>query len=298
MSSDSGSPDACPPPLMWQDVRREFLAESTLLKIESPHGAVTARVWGEGAPLYLLPSFSSPAELYCLLVWLLRNDFQCVAVEPAFDQLPRQCWLMSDFGHLIRRLADELGHGVVSVFGANFGAAWGLAAARLLPERISRLMLLQGFAHRRLSFGERQLMRLCGLSSRKLAALPGRVAIQTQNQRRWFPPFDPSRWQYYLDATGGMPLRELSRRAQAVHTFDLRGELAAIAVPTLLIRTEGEGRVAGDCQIELERSLPRVQVEWLHTTGQLPYLTHPHRLAKLMRAFCAERSAEAIPSVT
>ena len=290
MPSEKESSEVCPPPLLWQDVRREFLAQSQLRSIDSSAGPLSLRVWGDGPALYLLPGFSCPAELYCLLVWLLRNDFQCVTVESTGEHR----WSINDLAESLRNVADALEHDSFSVLGANFGAAWGLAAARRMPRQISRLLLLQGFARRRLSFAERMLARLCRFSSGSLKSFPGRVMFQTQNHRRWFPPFDPTRWQYFLDATGEMPLRELSRRAAAIARFDLRSELSGVAVPTLLVRTEGEGQTAAEGQIELERLLPRAEVEWLHTTGQLPYLTHPHRLAKLIRTFCAVGSAEAV----
>ncbi len=294
MLTERESPEACPPPLLWQDVRREYLAQSAVEQIDTPTGPVAARVLGNGPALYLLPGFSCPAELYCLLVWLLRDEFQCVTVEPSGEPPSGVRWSMNDLAESLELVADRWGHRSLSLFGTNFGAAWGLAAARQMPQRISRLILLQGFARRRLSFGERTLLQLCRLSSRTLNSFPGRVVFQTQNHARWFPPFDSTRWQYYLDATGAMPLRELSRRASAIQRFDMRDQFADVSVPVLLIRTEGEGRVAGDCQKDLEQRLTQVEVEWLHTTGQLPYLTHPHRLAKLIRTFCAERSAEAV----
>lgn len=294
MTTPDSATEGCPPPLMWQEVRREFLAQSESLMIDSVAGPMAVRVWGSGPPIYLLPGFTSPAELYCLLVWLLRDDFRCVTIEP-LATLRSSIVPSAPFANdvdMVRGVADELGDAEFSILGANFGAAWGLAAAQAMPSRVTRLMLMQGFAHRRLSFLERRLAGWCRHSRRHLANLPWRETIQTQNHRRWFPPFDLTRWQYYLDATGAMPLRELARRADAVARFDVRSQLSEIAVRTLLVRTEGEGQVSAACQAELERSLPNVQAEWLHNSGQLSYLTHPHRLAKLMCAFCAEAHVE------
>ena len=55
----------------------------------------------------------------------------------------------------------------------------------------------------------------------------------------------------------------------------------------LLIRTEHEGQISDECQTVLEQGLPQVAVERLASTGPLAYLTHPHRLAKSLRAFLA-----------
>lgn len=288
MESHDPSPQACPPPLMWQDVRREYLAQSESRSISSPHGTANVRILGAGASLYLLPSFAAPAELFCLLFWLLRDEFRCVTVERDWTNLTNRTAAPSleHDADLLWAVADELGDATMDVCGANYGAAWGLAAAQRQPGRISRLILLEGFLHRRLSFFERQLAWICGWSRRTLASVPGREFLQMQNQRRWFPPFDQTRWQYFLDATGEMPLNELSRRARAISRFDLRSAAGEIKTPTLVIHTEGDSALAETGQLELERRLPNVQSEWLHNTGQLAYLTHPHRMAKLIRGFC------------
>jgi pimeloyl-ACP methyl ester carboxylesterase len=72
---------------------------------------------------------------------------------------------------------------------------------------------------------------------------------------------------------------------------DLRPDLPQIRQPVLLVRTEGEGAVSAACQEELAAALPHAKSEWLHTTGQLPYLTHPHRLAKLVKSFLVNESS-------
>lgn len=292
MSVRPAAPEACPPPLLWQDVRREYLARSTSTTVDSAAGPVAVRTWGAGPVLYCLPGFTSPAELYGLMIWLLRDEFQCVTIEPAeiskspgrsASQTP-----MQQYVEMLRAVIQAQGVTKYSILGANFGAAWGLAMARAEPGSISRLILLHGFAHRRLSWSEWALKTACSFSRRTLSQFPGRETFQVQNHRRWFPPFDETRFQYFLDASGEIPLREVARRAHAVMLFDLRNSLSQILVPTLLVRTEGEGRVATTLQDELSRGLPNVRQEWLHNTGQLPYLTHPHRLAKLIRIFHAE----------
>lgn len=284
MSSPEVTPEACPPPLMWQDVRQEYLAQSERREIASRYGTIAVQIQGTGPALYFLPGFSTPAELYCLLVWLLRDEFCCVVVEHGSSGAKS----MSDQADLLADAAHGLGDEVFSIFGANFGAAWGLATAQRYPERVSRLMLQQGFLRRRLSTFERLLGWMCGRSRRTLAELPYREAVQTQNQRRWFPPFDETRWNYFLETSGVLSLKELSGRAAAISRFNLIPQAAEIRTPTLVIHTEGDGAVAEACNLEMERLLPHVKSEWLHNTGQLAYLTHPHRLAKLMRTFCSE----------
>lgn len=276
----------CPPPLMWQDIRRDFQSQSTPHTIECAAGTAGVRSWGSGPALYFLPGFTAPSELFGLMIWLLRDEFRCVTVEPL---AVRATHTPAPFGaetDLLLAAADQLGDDGFLVFGANYGAAWGLAAAARCPERITRLLVLQGFLHRRISIWERGLAAWCGWSRRTLGQFPRREFLQAQNHRRWFPPFDATRWQYFLDASGALPLRELSRRAREIARLDLRPVARQIVTPTLVIHTEGDGAIAEACQQELARQLPAVNSEWLHNTGHLAYLTHPHRLAKLVRTFC------------
>jgi hypothetical protein len=106
------------------------------------------------------------------------------------------------------------------------------------------------------------------------------------NHRPWFPPFDPSRFDFLIDSSGTLPLRDLARRAFAVHSFDVVARLNQIECPVMLLRTEGEGRQAAVAQDLLEKSIKSPRVEWMHSAGQHPSLTHPHRVAKLVQSFC------------
>lgn len=279
---------------MWQDVRREYLEQAQHRQLDSPAGRLAIRSWGTGPALYLLPGLTAPAELMCLLVWLLRTDYRCVTVEldrsdDSGNRTAGPATLEADVTRLIAA-ADVLGDQQFSLFGADVGAACGLLSASRFPQRVDRLVLLQGFLRRRVSFLERQLARWCAWSRQPLAKFPRREFLQMQNHRRWFPPFDGTRWQYFLDASGTMPLREIGRRGLAVAKFDLRSAAARISAPTLIIRTEGDGQIADACNSELLRVLPRASEEWLHNTGQLAYLTHPHRLAKLIKAFVVKHA--------
>jgi hypothetical protein len=71
----------------------------------------------------------------------------------------------------------------------------------------------------------------------------------------------------------------------AVHRFDVKDRLKEISCPALLIRTEGQGRLEAEGHDVLERNLPDVRSEWMHSSGLHPCLTHPHRLAKLLKPF-------------
>jgi len=80
-------------------------------------------------------------------------------------------------------------------------------------------------------------------------------------------------------------LADLAQKALAVHSVNLEDRLSQVTCPVLLVRTEGQGELETAGHEVLERGLPNARVEWLHSTGLHPYLTHPHRLAKLLKTF-------------
>ncbi|MDB4638087.1 hypothetical protein OAF24_04225, partial [bacterium] len=53
----------------------------------------------------------------------------------------------------------------------------------------------------------------------------------------------------------------------------------------LIIRAEGESPAQTKAADKLSHTVSQAQTEWLHTSGQLAFLTHPHRLGKLINEF-------------
>jgi pimeloyl-ACP methyl ester carboxylesterase len=287
------APEACPPPLMWQEILGRYETDSDAWEIHHERHRLVGRTWGEGPPLYLLNHFAGTAEMYSMLVWLLRDQFRCVVYDTfrssAKSQQKRSLDVMS-YSEDLLAVANHLGDRQFTVYGAGFGAAVAVQTALIKPDSVSRMILQQGFASRRLSVFERVLATLCGWSNGALDALPQRRRFQAVNHRPWFPPMDQSRFEFLIQSTGKIPLRDLAERAFAAHAFDIRNQLPKISCPVLLLRTEGEGRLAAQSQELLEQKVPNARTEWMHSAGQHPYLTHPHRVAKIVKLFCEGES--------
>jgi len=73
--------EACPPPLAWQEVLNAYRTESQSWELNCGPRRLTGRTWGEGPPLYLLNGFVATAEMYALLIYLLRDSFRCVVFD-------------------------------------------------------------------------------------------------------------------------------------------------------------------------------------------------------------------------
>ena len=283
-TAGSENPEPCPTPLAWDEVLNAYRTEADHWELQRGERTLRGRTWGNGPPVYLLPGLGGTHELYALLTWLLRDDFRCVAFNHTHAKY-KHAVTAGDLADDLFAVADEHRDRQFRVYAPAFGSVSALTAMLAEPDRIHSAVLQSGFAHRKLSVTERLLIQLGLRLRRESFGMPFRETLQTQNHRPWFPPLDHGRWQFFLDDTGRVPVSMLAQRAAVLRHFDLRDRLGDVAQPVMLVRTEGEGQVAGHCQDLLEDRLPNVVVERLHSSGQLPFLTHPHRLVKLIRSF-------------
>ena len=133
-----GAGEPCPAPLMWQEVREQYLRDSTPWEIvRGPH-RLAGRTWGNGPPLYFLNHFAATAELYSLVIWLLRDQFRCVVYDAVTsDRRAARMTMptMTEFADDLFLIAERHGDECFPIFGAGFGAAVALQATIMHPER-------------------------------------------------------------------------------------------------------------------------------------------------------------------
>lgn len=278
--------EPCPPPLEWRGVLDQFRAECREVACGTGRRAVSAAMFGAGQPLYFLGRAAGDRELFSLLAWLLRDEFCCVFVEyPAVGWPPGG---LEPFGAAVLLVADRLQHDRFALFAAGFGSGVALQLSLSAGERLTAQILVGGQAHLRLSGFEWGLLYWGSLAPGTIGHLPGWRALQRRNDRIWFPPFDRSRFDFLQQNLARSRTAQTARRVLLAARRDFRPQLRDVNVRTLLIGTEGEGAMVRASQEELRSNLARVEVEWMHSSGRFPYLTHPHRVAKLIRAFLAE----------
>jgi len=280
------APEPCPTPLAWQQVLDEFRAGRKALSCTVHRHPVVACTFGSGRPLCFLNPAAGDHELFALTAWLLRDEFECLFFDyPPVPPLRSAHRALNFLGETLRAVMDAWGQDRCALLSAGFGSFVALHQMGIEPERIDAAVLVCGSARRRFSFVERGLLAWGTVWPGAVRHIPGWLAVQRQNHRCWFPPFDATRWAFLLQDLGATSTAQLARRMSVMGGVDLRPSLPDIRQPVLLIRTEGEGAVTAGCQEELAAGLPHVRSEVMPTTGQLPYLTHPHRLAKLVRSF-------------
>lgn len=282
--------EACPPPLAWQEVLSEFHSQASVWYLDRPTYRLTGRMLGSGRPLYLLNGFGGTHEIYALLVWLLRDEFRCVLWDypgTAAGTDPQHSVTIENLAADVADIAKTTGDSTIDLFAPSFGSLVALETLLRYPQLVRRAALQGGFAHRQLSRFESWLARSCRFYPGSLQRFPGSRAVREHNHRRWFPPFDKTRWEFLEQNAGRVPVSAMAWQATLVRSADFRPRLAEIQQRLLLIETEGEGAATRECQHELAASMLDTTTETLLGTGQYPYLTHPHRLAKVLRGFFA-----------
>lgn len=243
-----------------------------------------ADVYGTGPAIYFLGGATGSARLFALSAYLLREEYTCVMLHPVvWTRPPRES--LEQISEAIVRLASSLGHSSIDLYAAGTGCHQALSLVQRHADRVGHL-LLQGPALRQPTLlRERLLYRMGQWLSRPISTLPGWVKVQEQNHHRYFPPFDTTRFQFLLDDLAATPVQQAAYRWLAASASDWSALAPTIRCPVLVIRCEGEGAALAKLCEEFTAHVPGCSSEWLHTTGHYPYLTHPHRLVKLIKQF-------------
>jgi pimeloyl-ACP methyl ester carboxylesterase len=274
--------EGCPPPLQWRDILDAYRWQSSVWKLPTSAGELSGRVWGEGPTFLFLNGLSGTSELFALTAYLLKPNFRCVLLD--YPTGRRVTWprLVEAIERSIEHFADDDG---CHLFATTFGGALALESARTLGTRVRSLTLQGAFAHLPLTIFERFAASLARWLPGRSASIPFWSELQERSQRLWFPPIDSTRWSFYLENAGQTRIADVASRFAMLGRFDVRGTLRDFETPTLLLQVEGEGSTQARCREELASLLPNCRTEFLHTTGLLTFLTHPHRLARILREF-------------
>lgn len=286
-AAETAAAEPCPTPLEWRVVVQELRRQRHPFETSAANGeAVRGTTFGSGLPLYIIGPAAGDSELFALLAWLLKDEFCCVLVEPVRIGWPVRPGLeLARHSAAIVAAAAHLGHERIALLGVGFGSATALDVGLCRPDLVTAIALVQGAARRSATWFERGLSQYGACLPGTIGSIPGWRGVQARNHRPWFPPFDATRFDFLLQNLGRTPTAQVSRRMLLWGSLDFRPQLRDIAAPVLLIETEGLGRSAAAAVRELHDGLPHAQLESLHSAGFYPYLTHPHRLAKLLRSF-------------
>src|SRR6266849_3638695 len=194
-------------------------------------------IWGEGPPLVFIHGLGDTNRSFLAPMAFLNRQFRCISYDLPTGRGDRA--RVGDYRHddLVSDLLALLDHLQLKqsyVLGSSFGATIALAAGRLQPQRLPRLVLQGGFARRPLVRAELLLARATCYAPGSMRHLPYRERIL---ERTHLDPFTnrPSEvWQTFLEWTGETPIAATARQALVLHRVDLRGALPSagrVAIP-------------------------------------------------------------------
>lgn len=277
--------EGCPPPLAWTDVVAQIGELRTVIEADADGLAVRGYSVGEGTPLYFLNGICATPDLLSLLVWLLREDFRCVVLE-----YPSRARSLSDLSRSLLAVADAAGDRSLNLYAASFGSLVALQTLLDAPQRISRAVLQGPMVGMKLSSAERTGARVLSMLPGRMRRLPFFRSVVRNNHHRWFPPIDPTRWSFAEQDMTEPLIADVARRGRMLIGTDFTPCLKEIETPVLLISSEGEAARHREAASLLNEQLPHSRHEQIPNTGHLAFLTHPHRMANLVRPFLQDVS--------
>lgn len=187
----------------------------------------------------------------------------------------------------VETLLAELGEPRVHVVGLSLGACVGLALALRAPERVRSLTLVNAFA--RLDPPDaagalRLALRLVLLATAPMTTVAALVA------RGLFPR--PEQADLYRAAVAS--LSRTSRRVYlesiaALAAFDVRGQLAQIAHPTLVVAGERDRTIARAATEALARGIPGARFGIVSDSGHASHYDQPDAFNRLALEFLSGR---------
>ncbi|RMG37279.1 MAG: alpha/beta hydrolase [Planctomycetota bacterium] len=314
--ADDVSP-ACPPPLSWREVIAAVDRQAerfTVPRRSGGTGRIRGVVLGSGPTIFMSGGFSGDVGLFALTAWVLREQYRCVLWEYADDcdgsrsadsGVPSGIWQYADD---LLTVAEHFRSEPMLAYGVSFGALVTTAALTRSPGAFRHVVLVAPAAEYALTRRERWLLRRAVRRRFPLARLPFWRHLQSRMHGLFFPPFDHSRLWYLAANLGRTPIGVAARRMLIAAGTDLSDALAELRANDRLrlcvIAPEGEApgirrrREHFERLLQQHRLQERLQVEFMHTSGVYPHLTHPHRLRKLLEAFMGGRNDAAAEATT
>jgi pimeloyl-ACP methyl ester carboxylesterase len=171
------------------------------------------------------------------------------------------------------------------VLGSSFGATIALAAGRLQPQRLPRLLLQGGFARRPLARAELLLARVTCYAPGSMRHLPFRERILERTHLEPFSNRPAEVWQTYLEWTGETPIAATARQAIVLHRVDLRPILRDIRQPVLLVCGDRDPLIGAAQEDILLQGLPNAGRVVIPGCGHMASYTHPEAVAAITRDF-------------
>jgi pimeloyl-ACP methyl ester carboxylesterase len=237
--------------------------------------ALTVDETGTGRPILLLHGGAGPISVAGFAGLLAGSEPARVITptHPGFGGTPRPEWLDSPAGlaELYRALLDQLDLTDVTVVGNSVGGWIAAELALLDSPRVGRLILVDAVGidvpgQPVLDIFPLPLSRLADFSYHAPDAFRIDESTMSEAQR------------------AGMAANREALRTYGGGMTDpsLRGRLAGITVPTLVVWGESDRVVTPDYGRAFAEAIPGARFELLHATGHVPQIETPELLLRTL----------------
>jgi pimeloyl-ACP methyl ester carboxylesterase len=284
----SGAVCAASAPITPGDALRRLEREGTRGVCNTGRYQLPYLAWGEGPPLVFIHGLGDTNRSFVAPMALLATHFRCIAYDLPSGRGDRARLGEYRHGDLVNDLFALLDHLELKqsyCFGSSFGSTIALAAARLQPHRLPRLVLQGGFAHRPLVRAELLLARVTCFLPGSMRHLPFRQRILERAHFEPFTTLPPEVWQTFLEWTGETPIAAAARQALVLNRVDLRPILADIRQPVLLVCGDRDPLIGAAQEEVLLQGLPNAGRVVIPGCGHVASYTHPEAVASITRDF-------------
>ena len=239
----------------------------------------------EGRPVLVFGnSLGTTWELWDGQVAALADAWRIVRFDhPGHGRspLPDGAFTVGSIADAVLGLADELGLERLTFCGLSLGGAVGMAAARLAPDRIERLVLCCTSAR----FGEPE-----GWHDRaRLVRAGGTAVVAERVLERWFTDetrrtdtTTAARFRTMLEA---IPSEGYAACCEALALWDARGDLGAISARTLVVAGEQDVATPPADGAFLAESIPGATLTVLPGAAHLANIEQPELFERVLVEF-------------
>jgi pimeloyl-ACP methyl ester carboxylesterase len=275
-------------PITPAEALRLFEREGTRGVCNTGRYQMPYSIWGEGPPLVLIHGLGDTFRSFLAPMALLSANFRCIAYDLPTgrgDRARLGNYRHDDLATDLLALLDHLQLKQSYAFGSSFGATIALAAGRLQPQRLPRLVLQGGFARRPLARAELLLARITCYLPGSMRHLPYRERILERTHLEPFTNRSSQVWRTFLEWTGETPIAATARQALVLHRVDLRSVLPEIRQPVLLLCGDGDPLIGASQEEVLLQGLPNVGRVVIPGCGHMASYTHPEAVASITHDF-------------
>jgi pimeloyl-ACP methyl ester carboxylesterase len=242
---------------------------------------------GEGPPLVFVHGAASDGRLWQPQLAALADEFTVVAWdEPGAGRsadVPADFGL-ADYAHCLAELIEALAPGPAHLAGLSWGGTVALELYRHHPALVATLLLVDTYAGWKGSLPEEEVRARVEGMYRAVAAsreefdptLPGLFAGDPPAE---FVPL-------LTEMAAAVRPESMKTALLVMADADLRDLLPHVAVPTLLVWGEHDGRSPLRVAHQFEQAIPDAELVVIPDAGHVSNLEQPDRFNEAVREFC------------